>query len=74
MFICCSLFFYLGDLYFAYALPADDTGGGFYRCSTYNPYLDVTAGGSYTQLTVIGSEDILVKKTNSIISRTIIIN
>jgi len=49
-----------GDLHFAYALPEDGLDGRIYKCTTYNPYLDVKAGGSYTQLTVTGSKNVVL--------------
>ena len=41
-----------GDLHFAYATADDALDGKIYKCTTYNPHLDVKAGGSYTKLTV----------------------
>lgn len=52
-------FLFSGDLHFAYALPEDDLSGGIYKCTTYNPHLDVKAGGSYTKLTVTRSMNVL---------------
>lgn len=53
--LCC---FILGDLHFAYAVPEDAKSGRIYKLTAYNRALDVTAGGSYTQLTVTRSEQI----------------
>ena len=49
-----------GDLHFAYALPEDALDGRIYKCTTYNNYLDVKTGGSYTRLTVTKSKRIQV--------------
>ena len=44
-----------GDLHFAYAQPDDAPEGKLYKCTTYNPYQDVKAGGSYTKVTMTRS-------------------
>lgn len=53
--------FLLGYLHFAYARPEDNLDGRSYRCTTYNPYLDIKAGGNYTQVTVTRSKKIFLK-------------
>lgn len=55
--------FLLGDLHFAYAMNEDDLDGKIYKSTTYNPYLDVKASGSSTQLTVTRSKIVLVANT-----------
>ena len=52
----CNTFCLLGDLHFAYALEKDENSGKIYKLSTYNEGLDVSLGGSYTQLKVTRSE------------------
>jgi hypothetical protein len=43
-----------GDLHFAYAMREDQLSSDkVYKCSVINPYLDISAGGSYTNVTVI---------------------
>ena len=41
-----------GDLYFAYAMQSDSLEGKIYKGTTYNQYLDIKAGGSYTKVNV----------------------
>lgn len=41
-----------GNLHFSYLIAADSQSSNLYKCNVYNPYLDVTMGGSYSRLQV----------------------
>jgi len=41
-----------GNLHFSYLTMADSQNGKLYKCNVYNPYLDLTHGGSYARLEI----------------------
>lgn len=43
---------FIGNLHFAYAKSEDGLSGRIYKCTIYNQYLDVKAGGGYTKVVV----------------------
>jgi roundabout axon guidance receptor 2 len=45
-----------GNLHFSHVIQADDSGDNLYKCDVFNPFMDVTAGGSYSQIKVKPSE------------------
>jgi len=42
-----------GRLHFSYVTMADAQDNKLYKCNMYNPYLDLTMGGSYSKLNVV---------------------